>query len=44
MTFDFFYISGTLVVLSVDHLNVNKTVRYCSIVSDENQELNESTK
>jgi len=44
MTFDFFYISGSLVVPAVDHLNINKTKLYCSIVSGQNQELNESAK
>jgi hypothetical protein len=28
MTFDFFYISGSLVVPSVDHLNMNRTIKY----------------
>ena len=28
MTFDFFYISESLVVLPVDHVNVNKTILY----------------
>jgi hypothetical protein len=28
MTFDFFYISGSLVVPSVDHLNMNRTINY----------------
>jgi len=35
MTFDFIYISGSLVVLSVDHLNMNKTTNYIRIMNVE---------
>jgi len=31
MTFDFICISGSFVVLSVDHLNMNKTTNYIRI-------------
>jgi len=30
MTFGFFYISGSFVVLPVDHLNMNKTIPHCT--------------
>jgi len=35
MIFDFIYISGSLVVLSVDHLNMNKTINYIRIMNVE---------
>jgi hypothetical protein len=35
MIFDFIYISESLVVLSVDHLDMNKTINYIRIIKVE---------